>query len=532
MNGYITSKTEWIYFDTPTAPLENTYSIAIAKNGLRGIQMIVDSTEDSIQVELDHSSIQSELFEMIPIPVEYNTISDNAQGGQFVQMDYSLDKPDYCTRKAPFEVFDCLKPALKNTIPTKNGKAVFYFTIRPKEQTQQINTSITIKTSKDTFSLNLQITVYQVTIPEEQLKVTNWFHIENMATYHHIEYGSQAHLDMVRLYAKAMKRIRQTHFFMIIDERAVVTKNKEFNFDYLLPFIRIFREEGIRTMEIGYLAQRGPNMFDEHFKFALDRSLVIDTDEGYVTLNKYLQALSSFLYENNLEKNVIFHISDEPDVHTDDDDILQKRRKTYYMIASLLRKYIPGSKVIEAIATSMFRGGIDILVPLSSNYEKKKEAFDLLIESGDEVWNYVCCSPGGKYLNRFLDFDLIRNRLLFWSCSAYNMSGFLHWGFNMIFNGDDPFKTSSCYNSSGLGTNFPCGDGHIVYPALEAPYLSMRLEAQRQGAEDCELLNLLKVKNYDVYQEILGSTFRKNDDYNADPTDFEETYCKLLQHLE
>ncbi|MGL5677426.1 MAG: DUF4091 domain-containing protein [Cellulosilyticaceae bacterium] len=531
LKGYVTYKEEWVYPDVDLKELPEHLHFAMPSNGRRGIQFVLGTSESDIQVEIE-GAVDHELFELVHIPVEYNTISDEEQGGQFVQLDYSLQKPEQSTRKAPFDVYDCLKP-VEGNVPSKNQRAAFYITMQPQEgKTGTIPVTITLRADSKVHQIAVELKVYNVAIPEEKLQITNWFNLENMAKYHQCAYGSHEHLEMIRKYAKAMRRLRQTHFFISIDERSIVDKAKwTFNFDYLKPFIEIFFEEGLQTMELGYIATRSPNYTGKDFNFVLDNTLSLETMEGYLVMNRYLKAIRDFLKENKWEDKVVFHISDEPDVHTTDEAILEERKRIYYMMTSQLRKYIPGVKIIEAVGTPKFKGGIDIWVPLSASYEKQKEAFDQLIENGEEVWNYVCCSPAGKYLNRFLDFALIKNRLLFWSCSAYRLTGFLHWGLNMYLYDMNPFEATSCHNDTGLGTNFPCGDAFLVYPGTDGPWLSMRLEAQRRGAEDCELLNLLREKDYQAYERIVSAVFQDNQHYLEDVDGFEAYYEELLDAL-
>lgn len=528
IKGYMTHKEEWVYPDVELCQLEQEVNLTMAQNSRRGIQFVVECGEESLEIAIN-GVVEYEIFQMIPIPVEYNTISDEAQGGQFVMLDYTLPKPANSTRKAPFEVYDCLKP-VGHHIPSQEGKCAFYITLQPSKGVEtSCVTDIQLKVGNEVHTIKVNMKVYPVSIPEEKLQITNWFHLENMAKYHNVNYGSTEHLEMIRKYARAMKRMRQTHFFISIDERCIQDKESwQFDFSYLKPIIEIFFDEGLQTMELGYIATRSPHYVGKDFNFVLDNTLSLESTEGYLVMNKYLKAIKKFLEENKWGERVIFHISDEPDVHTSDANVIEERKKTYYMIASQLRKHIPGVKVIEAVATSGFKGGIDIWVPLSASYENQKEAFDQLIDNGEEVWNYVCCSPGGAYLNRFLDFELIRNRLLFWGCSAYKLSGFLHWGFNMYLYDMDPFKTTSCHNDTGLGTNFPCGDAFIVYPGEGEPWISMRLEAQRRGAEDCELLNLLREKDMVAYNEIISHVFKSNQEYLSNTNEFELWYERLL----
>lgn len=163
---------------------------------------------------------------------------------------------------------------------------------------------------------------------------------------------------------------------------------------------------------------------------------------------------------------------------------------------------------------------------------KKKAEFDQLIHLGETVWTYVCCGPEGEWLNRFLDFHLIRGRLLFWGCARNRISGFLHWGFNQFPGGMDPFKGTSCPNDTGIGTAFPCGDSFLVYPGKEGPEISMRLEAQRRGAEDAALWGLLLKKDPQLHDRLLDQMFTNNYTYSRDPEKFDRVYTQLLESLE
>ena len=59
----------------------------------------------------------------------------------------------------------------------------------------------------------------------------------------------------------------------------------------------------------------------------------------------------------------------------------------------------------------------------------------------------------------------------------------------------------------------------------------MRLEAQRRGAEDYELLLLLKAVKPMEYERLMKKTLRGFSDYNADAEAFEETRRELLSLL-
>ena len=112
------------------------------------------------------------------------------------------------------------------------------------------------------------------------------------------------------------------------------------------------------------------------------------------------------------------------------------------------------------------------------------------------------------------------------------ISGFLHWGFNQFPGGMDPFKGTSCPNDTGIGTAFPCGDSFLVYPGKEGPEISMRLEAQRRGAEDAALWGLLLKKDPQLHDRLLDQMFTNNYTYSRDPEKFDRVYTQLLESLE
>ena len=189
-------------------------------------------------------------------------------------------------------------------------------------------------------------------------------------------------------------------------------------------------------------------------------------------------------------------------------------------------------RVIEAVASPEFRGGVDIWVPGTPGYEARQADFDALTALGESVWAYVCCGPEGNWLNRFLDFALLKGRLLFWGCAANRLGGFLHWGFNQFPAGMDPFAGTSCPNHTGIGTNFPCGDSFLVYPGTDGPWPGMRMEAARRGAEDAALLALLRCRGEAAHDALVARVFHDNQNYNDDPAVFEAVYEELLHLLE
>jgi hypothetical protein len=77
-------------------------------------------------------------------------------------------------------------------------------------------------------------------------------------------------------------------------------------------------------------------------------------------------------------------------------------------------------------------------------------------QSGGEVWFYTCLFPRGKYANRFIDFSLLKVRLLQWVNFRYGLTGFLHWGGN--YWSPDPIHETGPPLGSGPDSMLPPGD--------------------------------------------------------------------------
>lgn len=535
--GAISAQEEFFYPDTTLSVLPTDLPIVMPSNGKPGIQLLLKTEAKSVKPSLECDCCTPEFFCMKAIPVEYNTGDGMEQGGAMVLEQRPDKKPFYATKLAPFHVYDCLKPALDGEIETEDGMVALYVCLCPREGLTAGFYSAVLTVGE--YQCKLQIHVYGVEIPVDTFPVTNWFSQDAISRFHQVERDTPEFYAMVRQYAKVMRRMHQTMFYIELDDRCVSAREPyEFDFEYLQPMVQCFFEEGMKMMELGTLLSRGylpdgtPDMYTDQFKCSMAPKIPIDTEEGYVITVCFIKSLAKFLEKYGWQDKVVFHIHDEPDIHFKDEVTLQARKRQYYLAASILRKYLPGVRVIEAVSSPEFRGGVDIWVPGTPGYESNKEAFDIFTELGEEVWAYVCCGPEGGWLNRFLDFALLKGRLLFWGCAANRLGGFLHWGLNQFPPGMDPFQATSCYNPTGIGTNFPCGDAFLVYPGTDGPWPGMRMEAARRGAEDAALLSLLREKDKDAHDQLVARVFQDNQNYNDDPQVFEKVYEELLKLLE
>lgn len=536
MKGIITGREEFLYPDSTLGEIGQECSLVMAANGKKGLQILVESDSENIEIQLELQGFDVERYQMKAIPVEYNTGDGVSQGGSMVVDQWEDAMGDYVTRRAPFYVYDCLVPWEKDKMPVVDKKAAVYLCFTPQPGVLgRCEGSLTINDKGKEKKIRINIHVYDVEIPEGKFEISNWFSLEAIRRLH----GEKNFWTVLRKYAKAMKRTHQTAFYLELDRKCVADEEKkEFDFEYLTRIIQIFKEEGIPMLEIGPVLSRGfledgtPDMYTEEFRCSMFPDIAFTSQEGMEITENFVQTLASYLKKYGWDKKVLLHIHDEPDIHYKNDIALNKRIEQYGIAVNIVKKHIPEAQIIEAVGTTTFKDKIDVLVPVTSSYERDKTEFERCQKNGKKVWNYVCCGPEGKWLNRFLDFAVLKGRVLFWGFAKYGITGFLHWGFNQFPVQMDPFVGTSCYNPTGIGTNFPCGDAFIVYPGKDEPWLGMRLEAQRQGAEDVMLLKTLQEKHPEKAEALIGQVFESNTKYMEEPDKFETVYEELLRSLE
>lgn len=538
--GRISPLEEFLYPDDPLQELPGSLRLATARNAPASFQLLLRVQEGPLSLAFTGEEFDWECFALRDVPVEYNTGNGVEQGGAMVLMQPPEQPLDYVTRQAPFRVYDCLEPLHPEAVPVVNDLAALYLCIHPRDaRPGEHRLQLVASAGAERYKLEIQLRVYDVRVPENTFPVTNWFSLQAMSRFHQVPMDSPAFLDVVGAYARAMRRMHQTAFFLRLDRRCLVSRAPyRFDFSHMEPLIRRFLSEGLTTLETGPLLSRGyrpdgsPDMFAARFTCALCPDIPFDSPEGFELTASLLKSFADFLRQHGWDKQLLFHIHDEPDIHVASDEDLQHRRREYGLAVSMLKQRLPHAQVIEAVGSAAFRGLVDIMVPGTAGYEANQQAFDLLIRLGDQVWSYVCCGPQGQWLNRFLDFALLKGRLLFWGFAANGISGYLHWGLNQFREGMNPFERTSCPNDTGLGTDFPCGDAFIVYPGTDGPWPSMRGEAARRGAEDAALLLMLKERDPGLHGQLIARVFRSNQDYCREESAFAQVHEALLSAIE
>jgi hypothetical protein len=454
----------------------------------------------------------------------------------FVPVDRPMQTP--CKdrlRVPPAEFPDPLLEAESIDVPAGRTQPVWITVPIPKNAKPGVYVgTLTIKGRMDGGDFEIPHTyalrVHDVTIDHTRLWVTNW---SNICWNVPPGMDDTAYWSKLRHHARMMADHLQNTFILSPLQmcRYSVAADGALAFDWSAfdRAVQIFIDEGvIGRIEGAHLGGRGGDWkspFVANIRRVKDGKIenaaVAPTDpEAEKFLSKFLPALVAHLKEKGWLDKYMQHIADEP---TDDNFA------SYDAILAIVRRVAPEIRVIDAIHTSKLIGRIDVAVPMLNYLHKEYAAYKEHPRDGRELWFYTCCEPQGEYANRFIEQPLIKTRLLHWINFEYNLTGYLHWGYNWYYPGD-PFKNTT---ASAPASYWPAGDAYIVYPGPEGKPLScIRFEAMRDGIVDHELLSMLADRDPAAARRIAAKHVLAFDKYDTDVATFRASRRELLGLLE
>lgn len=339
--------------------------------------------------------------------------------------------------------------------------------------------------------LPVLVRVHPVTLPNRRsLYVTNWFSVNHIAEAYGVKPWSEEFWPVLEKWVEFMARYRQNVFWVPLETVRVLRRGDGFEFDFGVfdRYVEILLRHGAELLEITHLA---------HFRQWGVRELVfrdfdvVESDgsttraPGLSVIPHLLPALERHLEEKGWLQRALIHVADEP---------TEEGLEEWVKASQLIRRHAPRLRRIDAVETVGFGDSLEVWVPTLHHFNQWMDSYVQARERGAELWFYTCLNPTGRYPNRFIDYPLLKTRVLHWINYMYGLKGFLHWGFNWW--GKNPFGEPS--------PNLPPGDTHISYPGVNGPLPSLRLEAMRDGLEDYELLKLLEEEIRRVKAELGG----------------------------
>ncbi len=346
------------------------------------------------------------------------------------------------------------------------------------------------------------VKIINAKLPEQNLMVTTWFHTDCIADYYNLKVFSEKHWKAIENfligYSRAGNNIIYTPLFTppldtaVGGERTTVQlvdvaeKNGRyvFNFEKFRRWVNICKKCGLKYFEMSHL-------FTQWGAFHAPK-IVADVDGkkkkifGWETDAhgaKYEAFLSQFLPEllNELENLQIsdctfFHISDEP---------TEEHFDSYKACSEIIRKYLKGYKIMDAMANVEFykRGYLDIPIP----YIKHAQQF---LDMNPYKRFIYYCGVDKDCMGRSLAMPSNRNRISGILFYDQNIEGFLFWGHN-FYNAAHSTRHIDPYAVTDADKRFCAGDSFFVYPGENYQSLeSIRLAVFRDGLQDMRALQL------------------------------------------
>ncbi len=377
------------------------------------------------------------------------------------------------------------------------------------------------------FSIEKEITakVYDVTVPDQTLWITNWHDHTGLSYMNNggrVEMFSDRYYELLEEMARMMGSHRQNMYYLnpLLDYVKCDLQGSLYTFDFtdFDRTVQLFIDEGgLKRIEGGQLAHRIGDWDSDYGLYIPDNAnlMLLESTEAQTFLSQFIPALYAHLDEKGWTDIYYQHIGDEPSEGTVD---------SYVAIARFVKNLAPEMKIMEAVHSHNLEGIVDVWIPQLDYFDQNYDFYRSRQDMGDEMWFYTCMAPRGNYANRFLELPLVQMRILHWINFKYGATGYLHWGFNQ-----DWKETVSNIATDGY---VPGGDTFIVYPAYNRVYSSIRLEAMRDGIADYELLKLLAGKDPDAAAEIAGAVVMDFDNYNSDIDNFRKIRSQLLKELE
>lgn len=418
----------------------------------------------------------------------------STQPGLFPDVLYPLKKQKYYTHPYGLKTFWFTLELPEDLEP---GKYPVYFTLQGDDV-------------KTVVKQRLVLEVMNASIRKSDLKYTQWFHCDSIASYFGVGMQSQKHW---RLIERFIQTAAHTGVNMILTpiftpplDTAIGTyrptmqlvdmekdgESYRFGFEKLDRWVSLCKKYGIQYFEMAHLfTQWGAcacPKIEVKVNGRLERifgwDVPSDSPEYKNFLEQFLPALLKRLDELGIRENCYFHISDEPNVSPKKPDY-----QNYLRAKNLVKPLLQGCRIMDALShVEFFDNGL-IEYPVAAT----DAVVPFLERNMPERWCYYCCSQGKLVANRFMAMPASRTRVTGLQLYMNGMDGFLHWGFNFYYSRRAEFPIDPYQVTDGIHS-WPSGDPFSVYPYENGAIESLRAVVFYEGLQDRMLLKALEQK--------------------------------------
>lgn len=353
---------------------------------------------------------------------------------------------------------------------------------------------------------HMTIDVIDQNLPEQELIHTEWFHGDCLADYYNVDVFSNEHWEIIENFIETARRAGVNMILTPIitppldtdigGERTTIQlvdifldKNKyRFNFDKLQKWIDICKDKGIKYLEMAHLftqwgAYYTPKIMatvDGNYKRIFGWDVEATSKEYKAFIDAFLPELLSYLKSQGFdEKNVYFHVSDEPTL---------EHLESYKAAKNIVNDHLKGYKIMDALSDYEFYKNGLVENPVPGN----DRIHDFIDNKVEDLWVYYCCAQCVDVSNRFMSMPSARNRIIGLQMYLYDIKGFLHWGYN-FYSSRNSIEHINPYATTDAQEAFASGDAFLVYPGKDGkPEESIRMMVFNQALSDLRALKLLE----------------------------------------
>ena len=373
-----------------------------------------------------------------------------------------------------------------------------------------------------------ELEVIDAVLPEQEFKVTQWFHSDCLASYYRVGIFSEEHW---RIIGEFIKTAVKNGINMILTpvvtpaldtkiggERPTVQlvdvyKNGgvySFGFEKLDRWVTMCLDLGVKYFEIAHMftqwgAKHAPKVMatvDGEYKRIFGWDTDASGNDYREFLTAFLPALKAELVRLGVFDRCSFHLSDEPG---------GDKLENYIKVKRVVEDLLEGCTIMDALSDFSFYESGALDTPVVST-DHVKAYLDAGVE---DLWVYYCCCQHTKVSNRLVAMPQARNRIIGTQFYKYRVAGFLQWGYNFYYS-QWSLEPIDPYHCTDGGYFVPAGDAFSVYPAPDgSAYETLHLAAFTEALQDLRAMRLLEsLSGRDAVMEIIED--------GIDPITFEE----------
>lgn len=413
-----------------------------------------------------------------------------------------------------------------NRVPVVRDEARAYFITFEPDGEVSGDFTLTFTLADESGGINakeeLSLEIIDASLPEQEIKVTQWFHGDCVAQYHCCEVFSRRWWSLTENYIKTAVRngintILTPVFTPPLDtapgnERLTVQLvgvetdglgNYTFDFKNLAKWIKMCDRCGVKFLEISHLftqwgAAHAPKVMatlNGEYRRIFGWETEADGIEYSHFLRTFIAEFKKYMKSRGDLDRCLFHISDEPNIK-----VIEQYKRSRAVVADLLAD----CNVIDALSNMEFYESGLIKTPVPAN-NRIKPFLDAKVEG---LWTYYCCSQSVGVSNRFFAMPSCRTRCIGAQFFKYDIAGFLQWGYN-FYNSQFSLSQVNPYLDTTGNYFVPSGDAFSVYPAPDGAYESLRLVVFHEALEDLSAFSLCasligKDETVKVIEDLIG----------------------------